>query len=403
MSSKSYDLLKAILGECVRPTGNKKKLVRALAIVVLCLATNLRYLRLQHVNYSIRDLFDEASCILAKTTTADKEKYRDQPLLNLKEIIIDIPDNDMKSITDIETIIKHPRLQYIRLQRVTWRKAEVDALPGLVLHPEGVEVLDSDIDEVGVAHVLESCRKLKSLAIYYWKTWNQPTLRVDMTEMGNVLRRLGENITTLALFESFSSRYGICIAGKIGSLSSLTKLKTLCIKYHFLKHTPACPSIRDGEHNPAPLTELLPISLEELMLVTEGSRIEEELASLDVARLMMCDNFERLRYVDILGENAVVKRGDAVEAKGWDSSNPDGGIYVHRERIRKLGIPNPENTRVDLSVIRKKWSRIRRPKYGCPGYGLVSSNPSTYHDLLAELRVVVRYRRWRNDYHFTTS
>ena len=101
-----------------------------------------RVSRLQDDNKRIRNLSSEASRVLAETTR-DKEEYGDQKLLILKEITISIPGqtgNDMKPTIYLEAIIKHPGLQYIGLQRGTWRQAEADALGNLVLDAEGVEV-----------------------------------------------------------------------------------------------------------------------------------------------------------------------------------------------------------------------------------------------------------------------
>lgn len=234
----------------------------------------------------------------------------------------------------INPVFAHPGIESLKLCGVDHASATTD-LPKLPLNLKELYITGDIFDETSLPEVLGRCKKLHSLIMCRWGEGEW----INLTEAGVVLRRDGQDLRTLAIGDGNYQLYSVI--GGIGSLCELNRLEVLCMDYRFLVGVEdENVHNEDGTSTHSSLAQHLPTSLEELVL----RRAKSYRLRRDLAKLMACDRFTQLRYIDIGTRTEFpVRIRRALEEFGWDLSKNRKGIFTHSARVSRCGKVNPDS------------------------------------------------------------
>ncbi|KAI9147144.1 hypothetical protein HJFPF1_13176 [Paramyrothecium foliicola] len=184
---------------------------------------------------------------------------------HLKEIRIQLQMSGSIFASDIEPIILLPTLETLRGKGVEWLGASATKL-NQAKGPINIRVLDFYdclIDAPGLQDIMQNMPRLESLSIdvddacQWHRTTHSRDVRLNLPDIGNVLRANGENIQELNL--CFLDRYNSA-SGELGSLQNLTSLRRLGV---------VLTQLRKYDRPGSTLHDLLPECLETLYLNDE--------------------------------------------------------------------------------------------------------------------------------------
>ncbi|KAI1428893.1 hypothetical protein F5Y12DRAFT_639713 [Xylaria sp. FL1777] len=182
-----------------------------------------------------------------------------------------------------------------------------------------LSLIQSGMEAEDFEHLLSTFEALEVLE-WEWGSATQTDAEVNVSEIGNTLRRHGKSLQRLVIdvSDSFWFEYGDATTDTIGSLAHMTLLKSITLPTIFL----TCKDDVDDESDFEPLhfADVFPQALEELNLIGTTLRLPQYL--LEMAR-SCASAFPKLKVV---------------RCPEWNESDPEVDVEIVRQAFEAADV-----------------------------------------------------------------
>lgn len=233
-------------------------------------------------------------------------------------------------ICDIEPVLLHPTLKTLRLIGTSWLVGPNDEFkfPNEPWNLEQLELKDSLFDHSTLETILTRCKRLKWLSMETadFRRYSQSSAYtewdIELSEIGDVLRRLGHNLEFFSLHTTKYDSWSHC-EGRLGSLRDLKALQHLQVILNNFTGRVREPWETDQEQE-MPLAEALPPMIQTLHLHWDEEyyshsaykRYCDNINGAVLKLLMAAGGFPNLRKICIERHGGIRENGEPE----WDAS-----------------------------------------------------------------------------------
>lgn len=246
-------------------------------------------------------------------------------------------------IDDLEPILLHPNLKTLRLLGIGWLSSPISRFkfPNEPCNLETLELKECLFDHLTLRNILTRCKKLKWLSMEtadarrHDMHIDEEEWDIDLSKIGDVLRRLGHNLEYFSLQTIEYDNWGFC-NGRLLSLCNLKALRHLKVILNNLTGRVRDPWETDLEQE-IPLAEALPPMIETLHLHWdeeyyshgEYKRFCNNINGAVFKLLMAADSFPNLRKISIERHGGERQKGESE----WDKSVDGWEVEVTKEHL----------------------------------------------------------------------
>ncbi|KAJ4215766.1 hypothetical protein NW759_009626 [Fusarium solani] len=295
--------------------------------------------------YDDTELAEEDEEALKEYELKQGETYAHYGLPHLEEVRIRHGDctDSHTPMDELEPVLLHPNLKTLRLLGIGWLSNPISnfKFPNEPCNLETLELKECLFDHSTLENILTRCKRLKWLCMETADARrhdlyvDEEDWDLDLSKVGDVLRRLGHNLEYFNLHTIEYDNWGF-FDGRLGSLRDLKALRHLKVILNNLTGRVRNPWETDLEQE-IPLAEALPPMIETLHLHwdeeyyshVEYKRFCDNINGAVFRLLMAADGFPNLRKISIERHGGKRQKGESE----WDKSVDGWEVEVTEKHL----------------------------------------------------------------------